>query len=50
MSFSTIEQTRAKVWYLRMLTRRESEQNGSIAPPLILFLGGLTGTDVGRET
>ena len=33
MSFSIIEQPRAKVRYLRMLTRRESEQNGSIAPP-----------------
>ena len=50
MSFSTIEQPRAKVWYLRMHTRRESDQNGSIAPPLILLMGGPTGTDVGRET
>ena len=50
MSFSTIEQPRAKVRYLRKLTRRESEQHGSIAPPLILFMGGTIGTEVGRET
>ena len=50
MSFSTIEQPRAKFRYLRMLTRRKSIQNGSIAPPLILFMGGRAGTEVGRET
>ena len=50
MSFSTNKQPREKVQVPWMLTRRKSIQNGSIAPPLILFMGGTTGTDVGRET
>ena len=50
MSFSTNKQPREKVQVPWMLTRRNSNEDGSIAPPLILFTGGTTGTEVSRET